>query len=1057
MNDSSRGSDELIKEIESLASHARGRIVEYKPAGRDVGDSKRDEQELVKKATLLDKLIDLNPYGISIFDTSGRCVRMNQACLDLYKGPMPPPDYCLFEDPVLKKAGYSEELQKLKDGDIIRISELWYNIHDVLPFVADNPVCVSSVVFPVMDERGELEHVIVMHEDITQRKLAEKAVEEALEQHRSIFENTVIGLYRTTPDGRILAANPALVRMLGYSSFGELARRNLEDEGFAADGSRAEFKRLMEEQEEIVGLESRWIRRDGSKLFVRESSRVIRDTGGNILFYEGTVEDITDRKKAEDALKESEEKFRTLAEQSPNMIFINRGGRIVYVNHRFEEVMGYSREELCSEEFDFMVTIAPESRGVVSEYFKEHMRGRDVAPYEYALVSSGGRRIEAILTSRLISYGGETAILGTITDITERKRAERAIRRSEEKYRTMVEDSEQGVTLIKNGCMVFANRAAERMLGYGLDELSKFSPEETKALIHPDDRERVVKHMEARLSGQASAEQLEYRILRKDGKIRWVSVTASLSGSNEDFTIQTYNTDITDRKRAEEALRDSEARLKSIFRVAPVGIGVVSNRVLMEVNDRVCEMLGYSRSELIGKSARMLYSTAEDYEYVGREKYDQIRRSGTGTVETKWVRKDGEKIDVLLSSTPLDIDDYTAGVTFTVLDISERCRAEDELRKSEKHYRMLAETMNDGLTQIDERGYYTYANERLGEIFGCSIDEIVGKHWTELFDKGAQSVIEVQLQSRKGGGTKPYEVSTTRPDGRVVHVLVSPQPIFDERERYGGSLSILTDITELKQAEEKARQHQSELAHVWRINTMGEMASGLAHELNQPLCAISNYANACIRMMKAGSGKSEKIVEAVEQIASQAGRAGEIIRRIRSLVAKRKLHTSMMDINEVINEVVEMEKAEAGQKGITVRTELAKDLPKILADSVEIEEVILNLVRNAFDAMSDRKLKQREVCIQTRLWERVFVEVCVSDTGKGVDAADIEHVFDSFFSTKKDGMGIGLSISRTIIETHGGRIWAESNPDCGASFRFTLPIKESGSKVESGLSAGRGR
>ncbi len=660
-----------------------------------------------------------------------------------------------------------------------------------------------------------------------ERDRVDDSVQNSESELREIFEHTAVGVYRTTPDGRILMANPALVRMLGFSTFEELAHRNLEESGFEPAYSRELFKQHIEKEGKVVGLESVWTTRQGKCLVIIENARVVRDRDHKILYYEGTAEDITDRKKAEDELR----------------------------------------------------------------------RHRD--------------RLEEMVVER----------------------------------------------------------------------------------------------------------------------------TGELEKSNEEL-----QSEIAERKQAVEALRESETRLRSIFRAASVGIGLVSDRVLLNVNDRVCEMTGYSCDELVGENARILYPTDEDYEYVGREKYEQIRKRGTGTVETRWRRKDGRVIDVLLSSTPLDPENLSAGVTFTALDITERKQAEEALRKSEEHYRMLAETINDGLSQLDENGKYVYVNKRCGEIFGYSPKEMIGRHWTEFHEPDTQEIIKRQLAKRRKGVAEPYEAVNTRRDGKRIHLRISPQPIFDEDGKFKGSLSILTDITELKKAEAKAREHQSELAHVWRVNTMGEMASGLAHELNQPLCAIMNYANACLRMMKTQTDITEELTDPIEQIASQADRAGEIIKRIRALVAKRKPHTSVVDMNCVVKEVVELEKAEAGNKGITVRTKLAENLPQVMADAVEIEEVILNLVRNAFDAMSDPVAERREVTIATRLTKGNMVEVCVQDTGKGFAALG-RQIFDSFFTTKPEGLGIGLSISRTIIELHGGKLWAEQNPDCGASFRFTLPVK----------------
>ena len=194
-------------------------------------------------------------------------------------------------------------------------------------------------------------------------------------------------------------------------------------------------------------------------------------------------------------------------------------------------------------------------------------------------------------------------------------------------------------------------------------------------------------------------------------------------------------------------------------------------------------------------------------------------------------------------------------------------------------------------------------------------------------------------------------------------------------------------------------------------------------------------------MTRAKTADSSKLTYAMEQIAFQTNRAGEIIKHIRSLVSKREPQRYSLDVNDVIREVVNMEKAEAGQRGVSIKTKLGKSMPLILADKIEVEQVILNLVRNGFEAMSDTEVGRRKITIQTSRVGSDSIQVAVRDTGKGLSPEDPEKVFDSFFTTKPDGLGIGLSLSRSIIEAHGGRLWAESNPDCGASFLFTLPVK----------------
>ncbi|MEN8204551.1 MAG: ATP-binding protein [Pseudomonadota bacterium] len=244
------------------------------------------------------------------------------------------------------------------------------------------------------------------------------------------------------------------------------------------------------------------------------------------------------------------------------------------------------------------------------------------------------------------------------------------------------------------------------------------------------------------------------------------------------------------------------------------------------------------------------------------------------------------------------------------------------------------------------------------------------------------------------------------------------------------------------QAEEQALRHQADLAHVDRINIMGEMASGLAHELNQPFTAISTYCQAGLRIIAASGDKSEKLTHALEQASIQAQRAGEIIRRMRHFTGKGMVRRKPIDINRVINNAVSFVETELNRKNIRLILDLADDLPAAVADEIQIEQVILNLLHNAIEAMFSGGDNTRELRVSSLHTDVDTIQVTVSDTGPGLDAATADDIFDTFYTTRKDGMGLGLAISRSIIEAHGGQLRADSAPGAGATFYFTLSAAE---------------
>ena len=238
----------------------------------------------------------------------------------------------------------------------------------------------------------------------------------------------------------------------------------------------------------------------------------------------------------------------------------------------------------------------------------------------------------------------------------------------------------------------------------------------------------------------------------------------------------------------------------------------------------------------------------------------------------------------------------------------------------------------------------------------------------------------------------------------------------------------------------QAEQRQADVAHAARLNTLGGMAAGLAHELNQPLAAIVAYARGCSRRIESGDASTASLLPAINEIATQALRAGEILRRIRDFVRHGEQRREPVDVNELVREAARLADLEARQLGVTMRLELAASIPTVEADPIQVEQVVLNLVRNGFEAMRETDGRDRVLSIRT-VHEQDGVEVAVQDTGGGVPAGIADRLFDPFFTTKRDGLGLGLSISRSLIEANGGRLWASPNGTGGATFRFALPAR----------------
>jgi PAS domain S-box-containing protein len=287
---------------------------------------------------------------------------------------------------------------------------------------------------------------------------------------------------------------------------------------------------------------------------------------------------------------------------------------------------------------------------------------------------------------------------------------------------------------------------------------------------------------------------------------------------------------------------------------------------------------------------------------------------------------------------------------------------------------------------------------------------------------------------------KPFETEARvrRADGEYRWLLIRAVPLRDDSgmvvKWYGAS----ADIEDRKRAEEALRKSQAELAHVTRVMTMGEMAASIAHEVNQPLAAIVTNGSACLRWLSGASPNLDEAREAARRVIRDGNRAGEVIVRIRTLLRKTDAEKARMDINQTIQEVVTLTRNEATEKAVAIHMELAADLPPILGDRVQLQQVILNLVMNGIEAMAEAQERPRELIVSSRQYESDKALVAVRDSGVGLEGQDVEKIFDAFHTTKPQGLGMGLAISRSIVEDHGGRLWATPNKGPGATFQFTL-------------------
>jgi two-component system cell cycle sensor histidine kinase/response regulator CckA len=816
---------------------------------------------------------------------------------------------------------------------------------------------------------------LVIIRDITKHKQSEQTLRESEERFRMVLESSMDNLYRRNlKTDTYDYMSPAVERILGYSPEEILSMPLVSVMSMMHPDDADTVKRVIGESmtsdRSAYLLEYRFRHKDGQYRWLSDLFTVVRDAQGYPLYFVGNVRDITERKQSEQMLRESEEKYRNLVERANDGIGIGQDEILQYVNPRLAQMIGYSVEELIG--FPFTDFFNPDEVPKVIDRYRRRMAGEDVPPiYESALKHKDGSRIEVEINAGVISYNGKPADLILFRDITERKRSEDTLRESEERYRRIVDNSLLGIGISRGNKVVFANPALLRLFGY--DDLEEFTKIPLLSHVAPASQGFISARMEKVAQGEPVPAEFEYDILCKDGRIK------TLLASSQHFTLggatytQTTFQDITERKRTETALRESEERYRAVIESQ---IDLISryrpDTTLTFVNDAYCQFYGKTREELIGhsflsmvapefhelvlketenlaKNPRSIEGEYLNYRQNGEECWIQwvvqciggengrvvelqavgrditerkraekklhesknflqdifdgiqdgisvLDRNFTITQVNKWIEKmhhedmpligkkcyevyqkrktvcpwcpsakalstgkvHVEDVRVLLddgsfwwcglSAYPLrGENDDVVGVIEHVKDITEHKRAEEALRESEERFRKLVETMKVGLASIDEKGVLTYVNEYCSTMLGYTIDEMIGRSTLDFYYDEESRKTQEEIFSKRRAGMRdptPYEVTWRKKDGQKVYSILSPTPSFDANGRYTGSFAIHTDITERKRAEEALRESEERFRLAFENANTGVCLVDLEGNLtkvNNKMCEIFGY------------------------------------------------------------------------------------------------------------------------------------------------------------------------------------------------------------------------
>jgi two-component system sensor kinase FixL len=499
--------------------------------------------------------------------------------------------------------------------------------------------------------------------------------------------------------------------------------------------------------------------------------------------------------------------------------------------------------------------------------------------------------------------------------------------------------------------------------------------------------------------------------------------------------------------RQREALRDSEVRIKAIVDNVVDGILTVDEKGrVASMNPPAEAMFGYAADEVLGKPFTLLLDETCRGAYrdrLNRGANPVITSFTSSECEARGLRRNGASFPLDLAASEVMVKGRRL-LIHIVRDITERRRADEKQRLAASVF----ENTNEGILITDAQGSIQSVNRAFTVITQYRAEEVIGEN-PRILGSGKQKpeFYRQMWESLIESGRWQGEIWNRRKNGEIYPQWLTISAIKDPRGNTTNYVGVTWDITERKRAEETAKRHQEELAHVMRLSTMGEMASGMAHELNQPLMAASSYCETALGMLANLPSPPQKLSGLLQRALEQTHRAGDIIRHLRDFVSKGRASMELVDVDQLIREVIDLLEWELRHTQVKIELRLDGTDCRVKANKVQIEQVLLNLVRNSLEAIQSGSIADGQLILATRVLPGDRIQVTLSDNGPGIAAEMVGKIFDPFQTNKGTGMGMGLSISRSIIEAHGGKLWVAESPNGGALFGFELPAGGKGAHV----------
>ncbi len=1007
----------------------------------DITARKQAEQALKASEQNFRNSIDSSMMGIRIIDAKWNTLYVNQVFLDIFGyasidevGPNPLQTHNTPEEQAL----FLQRMEKRARGEKVP-ANIEVNITRDDGSIRNLQVFLKKVFWDGKQQRQ------LIYNDVTERKQAEKAWKASELNFRNSLDSSLMGIRIVTADRKTLYANQEFLKIFGYEDINEIGAYPLQDHYTPAERARFRTRDEQRSRGEPIpdNLQVEIMGKDGAIHYIEtHSSEVLWD---GKLQHEVIYKDVTESKLAQEALKLSEQNFRNSMDSSfMGIRIIDIEGHILYSNHAFLDIFGYKT-------IDEAITDPPRKNFTPASYadflsrVEKIKRGEPVPDtMEVDVIRKDGALRHLQLFYKDVFWNGKQQYQTLYYDLTERKQAEKALKASEEKYSVLIEQSSDGIVLLDGFSIIFANQKIIEMSGYSQSEIIG---KQFIELVAPEYHELLINSYQ-RVLAPAEPNTLELGIMNKDDKKITADTRAlPIMYRNRPATMVIIR-DVTDWKKAEEALKASEQNFRNSMDNSIIGIRISDiNETNLYANQALLDIFGYKNADEIKVNPPQNYYSPQAYaDWVVR--HEKLKRGEPmpKQLEIDIVRKDGTTRNLQVSLNEVFWDGKQRYQTL-YNDITELKLAEKAQRESEAKFRMIVENTRDMIFTINLRREYVYVSPSFHTMLGYKPDELVGKPFISLVHPDDVAIIEKEVQlstmsGYKNSGDAEYRIRNAAGEWRWI---VSRGTRFsDISGNFLYFIGIARDITEQKQAEQEKRRLEEKAQITSRLAAVGEMAAGIAHEINNPLTGVLGFAE----LIMEKDDIPDDIRENLMMIADGSQRVANIVKRLLTFARQSKPVKTLANLNELIETTLKLREYVLKTNSINVVTRFDPELPWSVIDPGQLQQVFLNLIVNAEQAM--KKAHGRGTLTITTEKLDNMLRLSFQDDGPGITKENMRHVFEPFFTTKApgEGTGLGLSLSRSIVLEHDGEMSVESEVGKGATFIVELPMVEALSAEE---------